>query len=102
MTEHASEIIPMLAWMIIAVGGALLGLLVWISQRLQAKVDALPDQVSVQVSKVHDAIVREMADMNKTHARLERDVREQFSQLDRRVTKLEVRCEMHHGKVGAL
>jgi cell division protein FtsB len=98
MTEHASEIIPLLAWMILAVGGALLGLLIWIGKRLQAKVDALPDQVSVQVSKVHDAIVKEMADMNRTHASLERDVREQFSKLDRRVTKLEVMCDMHHGR----
>lgn len=91
----------MLAWMIVAVGGALLGLLIWIGQRLQARVDALPAQVSGQVEKVHKAIVDQMADMNKTHARLERDVREQFSSLDRRVTKLEVRCEMHHGKGGS-
>lgn len=98
MTEHASEIIPLLAWMIVAVGGALLSLLVWIGHRLQAKVDALPTQVAAQVAKVHDDIVKEMADMNETHARLERDVREQFSKLDRRVTTLEIRCEMHHGR----
>lgn len=100
MTEHASELIPLLAWMILAVGGALLGLLIWIGRRLQDKVDALPAQVSAQVSKVHDDIVKEMADMNKTQARLERDVREQLSTLDRRVTKLEVSCDFHHGRAG--
>lgn len=98
MTEHASEIIPLLAWMILVVGGALLGLLIWIGDRLQRKVDQLPAQVSVQVEKVHAEIIAKMAEMNTTHSRLERDVREQYSNLDRRVTVLEVSCEIHHGR----
>lgn len=102
MTEPVIEIVPVLVWMIVAVGGALLGLLLWIGKRLQQRVDQLPSQVSAQVSKVHDAIVKEMADMNVTHARFERDVREQFSLLDRCVTKLEVRCDLHHGKINSL
>lgn len=99
MNEHASDILPMLMWMIVVVGGALLGLLTWIGNRLHTKVEELPAQVSVQVEKVHAEIVSKMAEMNATHARLERDLREQHSKLDRRVTVLEVSHELHHGRL---
>lgn len=100
MQEHANDVIPLLLWMIVAVGGGLLGLLIWIGRRLQHKVDELPSQVSSQVSKVHDELIKQMQTMNDTHARLEKDVREQITSLDRRVVRLEVRCDMFHGGNG--
>lgn len=99
MTNPVIDVMPLLAWMILAVGGALLALLIWVGQRLQAKVDELPAQVSMQVKEVHAEIVTKMAEMNATHGRLERDVREQLTLLDRRVTRLEVSSEIHHGKI---
>lgn len=97
MIEHSQEIISALLWLIGSVGGSLVVLLVWIGKRIQHKVDELPAQVSAKVAKVHDELVAEMRTMNDTHARLERDVREQVTALDRRVVRLEVRCDMYHG-----
>lgn len=97
MEFHVDQVINILFGMIGAVGAALVALLVWIGQRLQNKVDELPGIISLKVSAVHDQIVADMATMNKTMAELERDVRERFSDLDRRVVRLEVRDEINHG-----
>ena len=96
MTEHAQDIVPLLLWMIVVVGGALLALLIWTWKRVQNKVDGLPDQISEKVRVVHSEIVAEMKAMNTTQAALERDLRSQFSKLDRRVIRLEVLQDIHH------
>lgn len=96
MTEHAAEIIPLLLWMVVVVGAALVGLIVWIGKRLHAKVDELPDMVSVKVKSVHDEILRQMEAMNSTQKDLERDLRTGLAAMDRRVIALEVRCDLTH------
>jgi hypothetical protein len=90
MLEHAQDVIPLLLWMVVVVGGALLTLLVWTWKRVQTRVDGLPDQISEKVRLVHTEIVAEMKTMNATQAALERDLRGQFAKLDRRVIRLEV------------
>lgn len=94
--DYAKDVVPLLLWMIVAVGAALLMLLTWIGQRLQKKVDDLPDTVTKQVSAVHSEIIKQMQAMNETHRGLEKDVRQQVTDLDRRLTVVEVRCGMHH------
>jgi len=98
MTEHASDIIPMLWWLIVTIGGALLLLMVYIGRRWDNKIDAMPEQISKSVAKVHDDIIGQMAIMNETHTRLERDMRAQGTDIDRRVTRLESYCEFQHSR----
>jgi len=96
MTEHTQDIVSLLLWMIVAVGGCLLSLLIWTWQRVQTKVDNLPDQISKKVYTVHAEIVKEMRELNVTQAALERDLRGQFAKLDRRVIRLEVLQDVHY------
>lgn len=96
MIDHAQDIISLLLWMIVLVGASLISLLIWLGNRLQQKVDDLPEQVTTQTAKMHDDIVEQMRKMNVTHAALERDVREQITALDRRLTIIEVTCGLHH------
>ena len=97
MTEHSADIIPLLLWLIVMVGGALLSLVLWIGRRLQNNVDELPGKISEQVGAVHSEILARMDDMNKTHKKLETDMRGSLSEIDRRVVRLEVRCDMKCG-----
>ena len=97
MTEHSADIIPLLLWLIVMVGGALLSLVLWIGRRLQNNVDELPGKISEQVGAVHAEILARMDDMNKTHKKLETDMRGSLSEIDRRVVRLEVRCNMKCG-----
>ena len=96
MIDHTQDIIPLLLWMIVGTGGALLTLLVWIGKRTDKKIEEIPKNVSIQVAKVHDEIVRQMETMNETHKGLERDVRDQITGIDRRLVRVEVRCDMQH------
>ena len=96
MIDHTQDIIPLLLWMIVGTGGALLTLLVWIGKRTDKKIEDIPKNVSIQVAKVHDEIVRQMETMNETHKGLERDVRDQITGIDRRLVRVEVRCDMQH------
>lgn len=100
MKEHAADILPILSWIIVMVGGALIALVGVVYRMLEKRVDKLPDQVAGQVSKVHDELIEQMKLMNDTQKRLEHDMRESLTQLDRRVVRLEVRCDMQHGKTG--
>ncbi len=97
MIEHATEVIQLLFWLIVVIGGCLIGLMGWVGRRLQDRVDALPKQVAEQVSQVHDQLLDQMRQMNDTHEKLEKDMRESLTALDRRVVRLEVRCELNHG-----
>jgi len=92
--EHASEIIPFLLWMIVMSGGAIISLLIWIGQRIQKKVDEIPDQVAEKVDKIHAELIGKVDAIQKTQSELERDLRAEYTGLDRRLTKLETRCEI--------
>ena len=90
MIVQSQDVIQLLLWMIVAVGGALLTLLIWTWKRVQDNVDGLPEQISKKVQSVHSEIVSELKEMNATQSALERDLRSQFTKLDRRVIRLEV------------
>lgn len=84
------QIVTLLTWMIIGVGGILLSVLLWIFLRVQKHIDDLPNTISEKVNVVHGDLVGQMVKMNDTHSKLEQDLRDQFTKLDRRVTVLEV------------
>jgi hypothetical protein len=96
MTEHSTEVIQLLLWLIVLVGGGLLAMLAWTWKRVQNKVDVLPQEIALKVQTVHEEIVAEMKEMNATQAALERDLRSQFTKLDRRVIRLEVLQDVRH------
>lgn len=81
MTEHAGEIITLMIWALLAGGGLFLALLKWIAGRVIDK-----------LSQIEAAIDR----TNVTLAGIEKDLRKDLSQLDRRVQKIEDRCQMQH------
>jgi hypothetical protein len=99
MIEHAQDIVSMQWWLILFVGGGLLALMVYIGQRWDKKIEEMPERISKQVEKVHDEIVAQMRVMNDTHFRLEKDVRNQITEIDRRVVRLETRCDFHHSNM---
>lgn len=98
MTEHATDIIPMLIWMIIAVGGALLSLLIWIGQRIQVKVDEIPNQVARKVDAIHAELLAKVDDIRDDQHDMAKDLRAELTSLDRRVLKIELRCEATHNR----
>lgn len=100
MAEHAQEIVPLLLWMVVVVGAALLALVLWVGKRMQTAVDKMPELVTKKVQTLHDEILRKMDEMNKTHKELERDIRSAMTELDRRVVALEVRCDLNHRSGG--
>lgn len=96
MLEHASDIIPVLLWLIVGVGGTLFALIVWLGQRLYNYIEKIPSMIAEKVKQVHDDLLRQVTDLNSTQRRLEEDMRHHVAGLDRRVIALEVRCDMHH------
>ena len=96
VASNAIDITGLLVWLIIAIGGSLLGLLGWIGHRLHSKVDDLPVQVGAQVEKVHEDLLKEVRDIRGTQIILERDIRDEVTKLDRRVTKVEASCDIRH------
>jgi hypothetical protein len=98
MLEYAQEIVPFLIGVIIAVGSALISLVVYIGRRMDKKVEALPALVATKVAKVHDEILVQLSIMNLTHKELEHDLRIQGNDVERRLTRLESFCEWQHSR----
>lgn len=96
MLDHASDVIPLLLWMIIGVGGALFGLIIWLGQRLYNYIERIPAMIAEKVKQVHDDLLRQVTDLSNVQRRLETDLRSHVTNLDRRMIALEVRCDMHH------
>lgn len=76
MTEHGAEIIP---YLLAAIGV----LLSWIMQGISRKMSDLSTGLKA---------------VNETMGAIERDLRGGMAALDRRVTKIETRCELKHGQ----
>lgn len=95
MVDHASDVIPLLLWMIVAVGGALFSLIIWLGQRLYNYIEKIPTMIAEKVKQVHEDLLYQMRELGATQRKLEEDVRSKTTDLDRRMVKLEVRCELH-------
>lgn len=98
MIEHATEVIPLLYVMIVSVGGSLLGLIVWIFKRLQDKVDEIPGHVATKVDSIHAELLKKVDDIRDDQHDMARDLRAELTSLDRRVLKIELRCESTHNR----
>ncbi len=85
MIEHSTEIIQLLIWFLILIGGAFMSVLLWIGKVIK---DAIASELS--------EIKAEIQLTNNTLKNIEKDLRGDLANLDRRVTKLETRCDAEH------
>lgn len=81
MQEHATEIIAVLTWMIVAGGGVFLAIVGWIGKQLHNQLIGIGKQ---------------LIKTNETLGAIEKDLRKDLSFLDRRVTILETNCSRKH------
>lgn len=102
MTEHAGEVINLLLFMVLATGGTLIGLLVWVGQRLQSKVDELPGVIERKLDDLHRQVMADTRSLGDTLAKIERDLRGELTYLDRRVTRIEKFQILAHPTIASL
>lgn len=96
MIDHATDVIPMLFWMIVVIGGALVSLLIWIAQRIQIKVDEIPAQVAKKVDAIHAELLEKVDRIRGDQHDMARDLRAELTGLDRRVLRIEIQCGAQH------
>lgn len=89
-------VIQVLLWMIVVVGAALVGLLMWIGNRLQKKVDEMPEQIKVHVQTTLNAVSDKLDAIGDRMQNIERDLRSDLADLDRRVVRLEALSGQGH------
>lgn len=81
ITNHASDVVSILIWVLLAGGGAFFMLLKWNGNRLFEELKGIKEQIQMT---------------NTTLATIEKDLRQDMSSLDRRITAIEVRCDQRH------
>lgn len=96
ITEHAEDIITLLAWMVVVIGGGLLGMLVWIGLRIQSRVDEIPGIVHTKMDAIRDDVTGDMREMYRDFQNRLDKMDDSVVSLDRRVTRLE--AVSTHGK----
>lgn len=94
MAEHSQEINYFLIWAVLALGSAFVGLSVWSVKRLIAQLDGMRTGFSAELSGIR----AEVKQTNATLGAIERDLRGDLADLDRRMARVELRCDIEHGK----
>jgi hypothetical protein len=94
---YTPESFALLFWVLaglLAIIGTLLG---WFALDLHGQVINLPEQIAKKVDALHTTIREDLSAMRvdlgamrESQQQLERDIRSDFSHIDRRVTRLEV------------
>lgn len=74
MTQHAAELLPFVIWIVVALGSALIGLLSWLGA----------------------LVWKRLGEITELLRAIERDLRADLVDLDRRVSKIEGRCSATH------
>jgi hypothetical protein len=82
MAEHANEILTLMG----LIFGLLIAVLAWIGNRVHTRLDALTETVDKKFEQIHTVL-----------SSIERDLRGDLVDLDRRIAKLETRCNFEHG-----
>ena len=85
MAEHASELIALVG----ALFFMLISVLAWIGNRVHSRLDNLTATVENKIDQIHEVLTK-----------IERDMRDDLVNLDRRISKLETRCDLVHGREG--
>lgn len=75
------NIIQSLCWLVVALGGGLGSVALWIGKQLAIRLGAIEEKLEA---------------CNTTLVTIERDLRGDLARLDRRVVKLETTCEERH------
>lgn len=81
MSEHASEIINLLIWVLVVGGGMFLGLAKWIAGQLMRKLEGIEQAITKT---------------NDTLAGIERRHESRIVEVERRVDSIAQRCEFFH------
>ena len=92
MTEHANEIIQVLIWVIICVGGLFLTLAKWIATQLMKKLEGIESAINETnrtLSKIEGDLRGELVSLERRHD-------DRFVQVERRVDSIAERCRLIH------
>jgi sensor domain CHASE-containing protein len=81
MAEHANELIALIGVMFFL----LISVLAWIGNRVHTRLDNLTATVDAKFEQIHTVL-----------SSIERDLRGDLVDLDRRISRLETRCDLHH------
>lgn len=84
MAEHANELMALLGIFFTL----LVSVLAWIGNRVHTRLDALTSTVDTKFNELHTVL-----------SSIERDLRGDLVDLDRRVSSLEGRCNAVHGSM---
>lgn len=84
MAEHITEILALFG----AVTTMLIAVLAWIGNRVHQRLDTLTTTVDTKFEQIHAVL-----------SSIERDLRGDLVDLDRRIARLESRCELMHREV---
>ena len=88
------QVVNLLLWAVVSVGAALVALVAWQARRLQTQADRMPEVVMTQTKELHKELLRDLSEMKVSLTNLERELRAHLLDLDRRITRLEVRSNM--------
>ncbi len=94
MEEHAVEIVRLLVWILIAVGGAFVSIMVWVAGKLEATLKEKLNSIREELSLTREEVTK----TNATLTGIEKDLRKDLAHLDRRVAVIETRCEGRHSE----
>lgn len=92
MTEHAPEIVTLLAWVIVAGGGLFLALAKWIAAQLMRKLEGI-EQAIKETNRTLGTIE---GDLRGELTMLERRHEERLVKVERRVDSIRERCHIFH------
>jgi sensor domain CHASE-containing protein len=82
MAEHASELIALVGVLFFL----LISVLAWIGNRVHSRLDNLTATVDDKFERIHTVL-----------SAIEKDMRNDLTDLDRRVSTIETRCSFNHG-----
>ena len=92
-TEAISQIITALSWLFVVTGAALLAVLAWIGRQLVARLKGIEVQL-VQTNTVLTTIER---DLRNELVELDRRKTQEINGIERRMVIVETRCNANHG-----
>lgn len=83
MQSYPPEFLPLINNAFIFVLGLLLSLVIWVGRKLDKRLDEINGSIQ---------------QTNHTLTAIERDIRDEVTALDRRITRVETKCDGHHGR----
>lgn len=92
MIEHAPELVTLLLWALLAVGGLFVALAKWIADRLLKKLEG----IEAAIGKTNDTLASATSGLRGELVALERRHDDRIVQVERRVSLIDERCRIYH------